>query len=448
MIEEELIRKLPVSDLAEKSVLGSILIDPSSFDRIADMVSADDFHAPEHQQIFLAMRELYLQSHEIDVVTLIDMLVKRGVYDKSGGESYIRAIAESVPTSLNVKDYAAIVRDKSILRQLIEASGSISDAAFAAQDDVQHILDYAENQIYRVAEGRETKNFVLIRDVIGTVYDNLHRLNNGEVEGIPSGFSGLDRVLAGIGNSDLLLVGARPGMGKTSFCLNIGTNVAKATGKNVCIFSLEMSAEQLVTRILSSEALVSSNALRTGKLNNDEWQRIAEAASQLVGCNILIDDTTGQTATAMKAKLRRVKNLGMVIIDYLQLMQSDRKIDNKVNEVADISRAMKIMAKELNVPVVCCSQLSRASEKRGEDKRPVLSDLRDSGAIEQDADVVLLLYRDSYYQAADKENQEVNIAEVIVAKNRHGETGTVKMGWIPQYTKFRTLASENEPGAS
>ena len=448
MIEEELIRKLPVSDLAEKSVLGSILIDPSSFDRIADMVSADDFHAPEHQQIFLAMRELYLQSHEIDVVTLIDMLVKRGVYDKSGGESYIRAIAESVPTSLNVKDYAAIVRDKSILRQLIEASGSISDAAFAAQDDVQHILDYAENQIYRVAEGRETKNFVHISEVIGKVYDNLHRLNNGEAEGIPSGFSGLDRVLAGIGNSDLLLVGARPGMGKTSFCLNIGTNVAKATGKNVCIFSLEMSAEQLVTRILSSEALVSSNALRTGKLNNDEWQRIAEAASQLVGCNILIDDTTGQTATAMKAKLRRVKNLGMVIIDYLQLMQSDRKIDNKVNEVADISRAMKIMAKELNVPVVCCSQLSRASEKRGEDKRPVLSDLRDSGAIEQDADVVLLLYRDSYYQAADKENQEVNIAEVIVAKNRHGETGTVKMGWIPQYTKFRTLASENEPGAN
>ena len=448
MIEEELIRKLPVSDLAEKSVLGSILIDPSSFDRIADLVSADDFHAPEHQQIFLAMRELYLQSHEIDVVTLIDMLVKRGVYDKSGGESYIRAIAESVPTSLNIKDYAAIVRDKSILRQLIEASGSISDAAFAAQDDVQHILDFAENQIYRVAEGRETKNFVHIRDVIGTVYDNLHRLNNGEVEGIPSGFSGLDRVLAGIGNSDLLLVGARPGMGKTSFCLNIGTNVAKATGKNVCIFSLEMSAEQLVTRILSSEALVSSNALRTGKLNNDEWQRIAEAASQLVGCNILIDDTTGQTATAMKAKLRRVKNLGMVIIDYLQLMQSDRKIDNKVNEVADISRAMKIMAKELNVPVVCCSQLSRASEKRGEDKRPVLSDLRDSGAIEQDADVVLLLYRDSYYQTTDKENQEVNIAEVIVAKNRHGETGTVKMGWIPQYTKFRTLASENEPGAS
>ena len=448
MIEEELIRKLPVSDLAEKSVLGSILIDPSSFDRIADMVSADDFHAPEHQQIFLAMRELYLQSHEIDVVTLIDMLVKRGVYDKSGGESYIRAIAESVPTSLNIKDYAAIVRDKSILRQLIEASGSISDAAFAAQDDVQHILDFAENQIYRVAEGRETKNFVHIRDVIGTVYDNLHRLNNGEVEGIPSGFSGLDRVLAGIGNSDLLLVGARPGMGKTSFCLNIGTNVAKATGKNVSIFSLEMSAEQLVTRILSSEALVSSNALRTGKLNNDEWQRIAEAASQLVGCNILIDDTTGQTATAMKAKLRRVKNLGMVIIDYLQLMQSDRKIDNKVNEVADISRAMKIMAKELNVPVVCCSQLSRASEKRGEDKRPVLSDLRDSGAIEQDADVVLLLYRDSYYQTTDKDNQEVNIAEVIVAKNRHGETGTVKMGWIPQYTKFRTLASENEPGAS
>lgn len=447
MIEEELIRKLPVSDLAEKSVLGSILIDPACFDQIADMITADDFHAPEHQQIFLAMRELYLQSHEIDVVTLIDMLVKRGVYDKSGGESYIRAVAESVPTSLNIKDYAAIVRDKSVLRQLIEASGNISDAAFAAQDDVQHILDYAENQIYRVADGRETKNFVHIRDVLGSVYDNLHRLNSGESAGTPSGFSGLDRVLAGIGNSDLLLIGARPGMGKTSFALNIGTNVARMSGKNVCIFSLEMSAEQLVSRILASEALVDSYALRSGKLDSDQWQRIAEASSQLVGCNILIDDTTGQTATGMKAKLRRVKNLGLVIIDYLQLMQSDRKIDNKVNEVADISRAMKIMAKELNVPVICCAQLSRASEKRGEDKRPVLSDLRDSGAIEQDADVVLLLYRDDYYKTTDKDNQEVNIAEVIVAKNRHGETGIVKMGWVPQYTKFRTLASDNEPGA-
>ena len=275
------------------------------------------------------------------------------------------------------------------------------------------------------------------------MYNNLHELsvNPDAAHGTPTGFSGLDRVLVGMGNSDLILVGARPGMGKTSFALNIATNVAQSMRKKVCVFSLEMSAEQLVSRILSSEALVDSHELRSGKLSSDSWEKIADASSRLAGCDILIDDTSGLTVTEMKAKLRRVDNLGLVIVDYLQLMQSDRRIDNRVQEVAEISRSLKIMAKELSVPIICCAQLSRGPESRT-DKKPMLSDLRDSGAIEQDADVVMFLYRNEYYKtdATPGENDSANIAEVIIAKNRHGSTGTVKMGWIGQYTKFRTIA--------
>jgi replicative DNA helicase len=256
-------------------------------------------------------------------------------------------------------------------------------------------------------------------------------------QGTKTGFSGLDTVLAGMGNSDLILVGARPGMGKTSFALNIATNVAQMNGKNVCIFSLEMSAEQLVTRIISSEAMIDSYALRTGKLDNKNWQDIAATTTKLAGCNILIDDTAGITVTGMKAKLRRVQNLGLVVVDYLQLMQSDRRTDNRVQEVGDISRGLKLMAKELNVPVICCAQLSRGPESRT-DKRPMLSDLRDSGAIEQDADTVIFLYRDEYYDNKNAKD-EVGRAEVIVAKNRHGSLGNIQVGWIGQYTKFITI---------
>ena len=260
-------------------------------------------------------------------------------------------------------------------------------------------------------------------------------------QGTKTGFSGLDGVLAGMGKSDLIIVGARPGMGKTSFVLNIGTNVAIQTKKKVCIFSLEMSAEQLVSRIISSEAMVDSYAMRTGKLDAKQWENIANAASTLAGCDILIDDTSNITVSGMKGKLRRVENLGLVVVDYLQLMQSDKKTDSRVQEVSDISRNLKIMAKELGVPIVCCAQLSRDNEKRGgSSKKPMLSDLRDSGAIEQDADIVLFLYRDEYYDT-ENSNDEGSIAEVIVAKNRHGSQGTIKMGWIGRYTKFRTIAN-------
>ena len=314
--------------------------------------------------------------------------------------------------------------------------------AYSEQDSVENIIDSAERKIFSVAQGRDSKGFKHIREVLVDVHGHLKDLQDrpDEVQGTKTGFSGLDGLLAGMGNSDLILVGARPGMGKTSFCLNIGTNVAIATKKTVCMFSLEMSAEQLVSRVLSSEAMVDSHLLRTGRLQNDDWDKIAAASSKLAGADILIDDTTGLSVTAMKAKLRRVKNLGLIIIDYLQLLQGESHKDNRVQEVSEISRSLKIMAKELNVPVICCTQLSRGPESRT-DKKPMLSDLRDSGAIEQDADVVMFLYRDEYYNT-DANSQEASVAEVIVQKNRHGSTGTVQMGWIGKYTKFMTKADD------
>ena len=444
-MNEELNRKLPFSLIAEQSLLGSILVDPASINEVADIIKADDFYITEHKQIYLAATELFLTNREIDIVTLIDTLVHKGIYDKSGGEDYIRTITEVVPNALNIKDYAKIVKEKSTLRQLIEVCGEINDTAFSEQQSATGIIEYAESKIFAIAQGRDTKNFRHIRDVLGAVYNQLHEMaqDDSASRGTSTGFSGLDRVLVGMGNSDLILVGARPGMGKTSFALNIATNVAQKTKKKVCIFSLEMSAEQLVSRVLSSEALVDSHELRSGKLSADSWEKIAEASSRLATCDILIDDTSGISITDMKAKLRRVNDLGLVVIDYLQLMQSDRRIDNRVQEVAEISRSLKIMAKELNVPIICCAQLSRGPESRT-DKKPMLSDLRDSGAIEQDADVVMFLYRNEYYKtdAAPGENNEGNIAEVIIAKNRHGSTGTAKMGWIGQYTKFRTIADD------
>jgi replicative DNA helicase len=339
-------RKLPFSLIAEQSLLGSILIDPECFNDLAELVNSEDFYLSEHKQIFLAMRELYLADHSIDVVTLIDALVRAGVYDKSGGEQYIRTIAEVVPGSQNAKDYAKIVREKSQLRQLIGICGEVSDIAYSEQQDAGRTIEYAEAQVFALAQGRDTKSFRHIRDVLVDVYAHLHQLSTDKssAQGTPTGFSGLDKVLVGMGKSDFILVGARPGMGKTSFALNIATNVAQSTKKKVCIFSLEMSAEQLVNRMISSEAMVDSYALRSGELKPEEWEHIAEASTRLSGCDILIDDTPGITVSGMKGKLRRVDNLGLVVIDYLGLMSSDKRIDNRVNEVGDITRNLKIMA--------------------------------------------------------------------------------------------------------
>lgn len=439
-MNEDLKRRMPFSLEAEQSLLASIMIDPSCMDVIAPIVRLDDFYVSEHAEIFSVMQGMYLKSKNIDLVTLIDELSKNGVYDEAGGREYLKLIAEVVPTASNAKDYAKIVRDKAILRRLVTAGEEIVDAAYTGDDDAERLVEYAESKIYSIAEGRENKSFVHIRDALVMVYDKLKNLSQDpdSVKGVPTGFPALDNVIVGLSDSDLVLVGARPGMGKTSFAMNIATAAALKTKKTVCVFSLEMSAEQLANRMLSSEAQVDSYKLRSGQLDDRDWEAIAYASSRLSEMDILIDDTPGISVTGIKSKLRRVKNLGLVVIDYLQLMQSERRTDNRALEVGDISRGLKLLAKELNVPVVTCAQLSRGPESRS-DKRPMLSDLRDSGAIEQDADIVLFLYRDEYYNE-DASNQSV--AEVIVAKNRHGSLDKVKLGFIGQYTKFTSLAME------
>ena len=441
-MNEELLKKLPFSLVTEQSLLGSIIIAPEVLDEVVQIITPDDFYISEHAQIFMTLKELFVNSRDIDFITLVNALVTKGIYNEAGATDYVTQLVHKGNNALNVKDYAKIIKDKSLLRKLIGVCDEISEKAYSEEGEAAHLVDYAESLVFDIAQGRDSKNFRHISDVINDVYRNLHEMAEGEAaQGTKTGFSGVDAVLAGMGNSDLILVGARPGMGKTSFALNIATNVAVQSKKTVCIFSLEMSAEQLVNRIISSEAMIDSMSLRTGKLDAKQWNEIAKTTTQLAGTNILIDDTTGMTVTGMKGKLRRVKDLGLVVVDYLGLMQSDKRIDNRVNEVAEISRNLKIMAKELNVPIICCAQLSRGPESRT-DKRPMLSDLRDSGAIEQDADVVIFLYKDDYYDKKETPTDEGCIAEVIIAKNRHGSTGTVKMGWIGRYTKFRTIATD------
>ncbi len=445
----EAVRKMPASVSAERALLGSILIDPASITEVLALIRAEDFYVAEHKQIFLAMRELFDASREIDFVTLVDTLVHKGVYDKSGGEEYVRALLDATPSAVNISDYAHIVKEESTRRQIITVCAEVSDMTYAEQEGVSHVLDYAQGQLNDIAQGRDTRNLRHIRDVLRDVFDNLHALaeNGSEIQGTPTGFSGIDRVLVGMGDSDLIILGARPGMGKTSFALNIATNVAISSKKAVCIFSLEMSAEQLVSRLLSSEAMVDSRALRSGQITPEDWKKLGDAAMRLSAANILIDDTAGITVSAMKSKLRRVENLGFVVIDYMGLMESEQHYDNRALEVGVISRGLKLMAKELHVPILCCAQLSRGTEGRT-DKRPQLSDLRESGSIEQDADVVMFLYRDEYYKAGrSPEDTGGNTVEVIIQKNRHGSTGNIEMGWIGQYTKFLTLDTDGREEA-
>ena len=433
-------RKMPCSLPSERALLGAILIDPASINDVVSVLSPDDFYVQEHKEIFNAMRELFDVSREIDPVTLIDTLVHKGVYEKAGGEDYIRSLLDATPNAMNLADYARIIKEESIRRRIIETCAAVSDQTYGEQESVSAVLDYAQGQFLEISQGRDSRNFRAIRDVLRETLDTLHKL-----AGTPTGFSGVDRVLVGMGNSDLVLVGARPGMGKTSFAMNVATNVAASSGKAVCIFSLEMSAEQLVNRLISSEAMVDSKHLRSGQLDQDEWKKIADTAAHLAGMNILIDDTPGLSVTDMKAKLRHVQNIGLIVIDYLGLMSSERQSENRAVEVGYISTNLKRLAKELNVPVLCCAQLSRGPEGRT-DKRPQLSDLRDSGSIEQDADVVMFLYREEYYKTdRATDNKEMSVAEVIIQKNRHGSTGNIKMGWIGPYTKF--IGIDEEHGA-
>ena len=451
-MNQDIIKKLPFSMLAEQALLGSILIDPPALSQISDTVRPEDFHLSEHRQIYAAMKQLSLLNHDIDPVTLLDALEKDNVYRRDEAEVYLKTLADAVPNALNIKDYARIVIEKSLMRRLIETCGNISERAYSEQENVGELIEYAAAQMSEIAMGRDSRGFVTMTSMLEQIFRNLSILYDdpNAFDGIQTGYGDLDTTLAGIGQSDLVLVGARPGMGKTSFCLNIALNYARRTKEKVAIFSLEMSAEQLVTRMLSSYAMVDSYNMRTGRLSSEDWQKLANSVVDLAGVNVLIDDTANITASGMKAKLRREGKIGLVVIDYLQLMQGDKHTDNRVNEVADISRNLKLMAKELHVPIICCSQLSRGTEGRTS-KRPMLSDLRESGSIEQDADTVIFIYRDEYYQdAGDKRNVDVTqapVAEIIVAKNRHGSTGTIKLNWIGRYTTFYSIEERTDADA-
>lgn len=435
-------RHLPISMEAEQALLGSVLIDPERFKDVANIIRSEDFYIEQNRKIFEAMQALFLQSRNIHFVNVIDALTQSGDADETSLKSYIKLLADSVPSAANITDYAKIIREKSMLRKLIRASEEISEMAYNAEGDVENIIDSAEQLIFNIASNVNSKDFAHIRDVIVKHYSHLQELieNKEAAMGIPTYFSSIDKMLIGMGQSDLIVVGARPGMGKTAFCLNIAANVACKQNKTVAIFSLEMSDEQIVSRMLSSEALIDSYKMRSGELEPNDWTNLARAAGVLSQANILIDDTTGITVTGMKAKLRRVKNLGLVIIDYLQLMQSDSKSDNRVQEIGEISRNLKLLAKDLKVPVITCAQLNRGVEGRT-DKTPMASDLRDSGAIEQDADVIMFLYREEYYK---DDPSKQNVAQCIIAKNRHGSTGKADLGWYGQYTKFISVDTTHE----
>ena len=439
----DLSKTLPFSMEAEQSVLGAILIDPERLPDIEQILSPDDFYVDEHGEIFSAMLAVFGLNKRIDAITVQNELISRGIYSEEEINKYLKTIVSAVPTASNANEYAKIVRDKSVLRSLIEVSEQITEDAYSSRGTVTEQLEAAESRIYDIANKRTVRAFRPLSEIMIELYNTLsERMRNpNEERGVKTGFSGVDNVLAGMEKGDLVLIGARPGMGKTSFAMNIATNFSKHSKKTVAVFSLEMSCEQLASRLIASEAFINSYSLRSGIIPREEWSKIAIAVSELAKCNMLIDDTSGLTVTNMRSKLRRIKNLGLIVIDYLQLMQSEKRAENRVNEIADISRSLKLLAKDFGVPVITCAQLSRSPEGRT-DKRPVLSDLRDSGAIEQDADVVMMLYRDEYY---NNKPESVNTAECIIAKNRHGETKVVKLGWRAQYTKFFTY-EEREDG--
>lgn len=432
------LKQLPYSLEAEQAVLGAILIDPVCISEVVGLIKTKYFYVPQHKEIFEAILEMFNESHEIDVVTILEKLKERGVYDEAGGKEYLFRLSEAVPTSKNVSRYAEIVSDKAVLRELINASDEIEEMCFEGAGESKDILDSAEQKIYNITRDRDSKGFTTLSQAVISSLDRLHKLSGEDRDfymGVPTYFHDLDKLIVGLNNSDLMIIASRPGMGKTSLALNLAQNIATKGKRNVAIFSLEMSNEQLAERMLSSEALVDSQKIRRGDLNDSDWEKLAGAAGILGSTNILLDDRANITVSEMKAKLRRVKNLGLVIIDYLQLMTSGRRSDNRVAEVSEISRSLKIMAKDLNVPVICLSQLSRGPEAR-KDNRPLLSDLRESGAIEQDADLVMFLYREDYY---NKECENRNICECIVQKNRHGSTGTIELQWLGEYTRFTSL---------
>ena len=447
MASEQLFSKrVPYSVEAEQAVIGSMMIDPKCIPSVIEALTEDDFYIETNRMIFSAISYMFTSGRLIDPVTVIDEMKLMGNKQQANRDYFIQLI-ETTPTSANVLEYCKIVRGKSMLRELQDISSEITQLTMDEQEDPQTIAELAEQKIYSVRQGREIKGLKTINMAIAEVYNHLDEMSKhpGGLPGLPTGFSELDRMIGGLNKSDLILMASRPGMGKTSLALNIARSAIKDSDKTVVIFQLEMSSQQLAMRMLSGEALVDNKKLRMGTLTDDDWDRIAGAATSLTKSHIMIDDNSGITVSEMKAKCRRLgSDLGLIVVDYLQLMHSGKRNDNRVQEVAEISRSLKIMAKDLNVPVLCLSQLSRGPESR-QDKRPMLSDLRESGSIEQDADIVLFIYRPDYY--ADAKPEERNKAEIIIAKNRHGEVGKVELQWEGQFTTFRGRETRyEEPG--
>lgn len=432
---------LPFSPEAEQSVLGAILLDSSCMDRVAEILPRPDyFYQTNNSLIYTVMLDMFTLGRPVDFVTVLEKLKETRGFDEANGKTYLLQLAQLVPSISNVESYAYIVRDKYDIRTLITTARDIVEEASAGAADASTLLDSAEQRIFDIRRGKNMQGLQRIDEIIVQTFDRLDLLNSPDADlykGVPTGIKELDDTITGLNRSDFILLGARPGMGKTSFALNIARHAAVKANKKVAFFSLEMSKEQLTSRLLSTEAMVGGTKLRTGKLSDDEWIRIIEAGDILSKTQVYMDDNPSITVPEIKAKLRRLKDVDLVIVDYLQLMSSSNRIDNRVQEISQITRNMKIMAKELNVPVLTLSQLARDSEKRT-NHRPVLSDLRDSGSIEQDADIVLFLYREDYYQDTETpgENGDRNSGECIIAKNRHGETKTVPLHWQGEFMRF------------
>ncbi|MBR3076951.1 MAG: replicative DNA helicase [Oscillospiraceae bacterium] len=434
-------KQLPQSLEAEQSVLGSMLIDSRCVGDVVGILKPEDFYLRQNQEIYETIYRMFSYSLPIDVVTVLGKLKENGYYDEAATPGYIRQLMEITPTAANVKHYANIVRDKALLRALSKTAVDINEMALKEEGTASAILDNAERKVFGLRRGNADDELERIGTIMVKLFSHLNELSQSDSDfpGAPTGLRDLDKKINGLNPSDLVIIAARPGMGKTTLALNIMMNVAKTTKKTVAFFSLEMSREQLASRLLSCESSVDSYRLSTGKLEPEDWEKIGVASAALAQTDIRVSDNPTITVTEMNALCRRLDNLGLIIVDYLQLMtradKDSRSAENRVNVVAEISRALKIMAKDLNVPVICLSQLSRAAEGRT-DKRPLLSDLRESGAIEQDADQVIMLYRDDYY---NPNTAERNICECIVAKNRRGEPGTVKVQWMPQFFSFSDL---------
>jgi len=439
MAEENLdfnIEQLPFSLEAEQSVLGAILIEPECISRVLELLVPESFYRPQHQQLFSIMLGMFTSAQPIDFITVLEKAKAERIFASDGdAKVYLTQLVQVVPSAANVEAYAKLVQEKYYMRTLINVAKSIITNSEKSDADARGLMEFAEQKLYEIRQGKDATGLVKVDRAIFELYDKLQRISGDDKKqyvGIPTGFSALDSLTTGLNRTDLILLAARPAMGKSSFMMNIASNVAKQ-GHAVAIFSLEMSREQLITRMLSSDALIQGSQLRSGNLSVDDWTKLALSAQTIAKMPMYIDDTAGITVAEMKAKLRRIRNLGLVIIDYLQLMSSGRRIDNRVQEVSEITRNLKVMAKELDVPIITLSQLSLSPDKRTGDHRPVLSDLRESGSIEQDADLVMFLYRDEYY---NEDSEDKGVAECIVAKNRHGATDTVKLAWDGEHTRF------------